>query len=51
MDQDRRALRLLPDGMEWNWLADETLELRFDLSAGAYATTVLREVAKTSSSI
>ncbi len=50
MDQDRRALRLLPKDMEWRWLADETLELRFDLPAGAYATTVLREVANTNSS-
>lgn len=44
MDQDRRALRLLPDDLKWNWLADDTLELRFGLASGAYATTVLREL-------
>ena len=47
MDQDRRALRLLPQDMEWRWLADDAIELRFELPAGAYATTVLRELART----
>lgn len=45
MDQDRRALRLMPADLQWQWLADDALELRFHLPAGAYATTVLRELA------
>lgn len=47
MDQDRRALRLLPKNLDWTWLADDALELRFSLPAGAYATTVIRELATT----
>jgi tRNA pseudouridine13 synthase len=53
MDQERRALRLLPRDLAWRWL-DETggteggraLEVSFGLPAGAYATTVLRELAR-----
>jgi len=45
MDQERRALRLLPGDLRWNWLADDVLELSFDLPAGAYATVVVREIA------
>jgi tRNA pseudouridine13 synthase len=40
---DRRALRLIPAGLEWTF--DEgTLRLAFTLPPGAYATTVLREI-------
>ncbi len=39
----RRALRLRPDGLEWEFAAD-SLVLEFDLPAGAYATSVLREL-------
>lgn len=45
MDQDRRALRLLPERLRWRWLADGALELSFELPAGAYATVVVRELA------
>src|SRR6185437_9678569 len=45
MDQERRPLRLLPGHLRWRWLADDALELSFELSAGAYATVVVREVA------
>ena len=45
MDQERRALRLRPEGFAWQWL-DDALEVSFTLPAGAYATTVLREVAQ-----
>lgn len=45
MSHDRRALRLLPAGLAWNWLSADALELRFELPAGAYATTVIRELA------
>ena len=44
MDQERRPLRLLPKDLLWRWLDDETLELSFELPAGAYATVVVREL-------
>jgi tRNA pseudouridine13 synthase len=47
MDQERRALRLQPRELTWRWLDDGALEVSFGLPAGAYATTVLREVAVT----
>lgn len=45
MDQERRALRLVPTDLRWRWLADDALELAFELPAGAYATVVVRELA------
>lgn len=45
MDQERRPLRLLPKSLHWRWLADDALELSFELPAGAYATVVVRELA------
>ena len=47
MEQERRALRLLPGNLAWRWLADDALELAFELPAGAYATVVVRELALT----
>ena len=46
MDQERRALRLLPQQLSWRWLADDALELAFELPAGAYATVIARELAQ-----
>lgn len=43
LDQERRALRCRIEGLEWTHGAG-TLELCFSLSAGCYATAVLREV-------
>jgi len=45
MDQERRSLRLLPQNLKHRWLADDALELSFELPAGAYATVVVRELA------
>jgi len=45
MDQERRPLRLLPQNLKHRWLADDALELSFELPAGAYATVVVRELA------
>ena len=42
MKQERRALRLMPDNMSWD-IAKDTLEIEFDLPAGAFATMLLRE--------
>jgi tRNA pseudouridine13 synthase len=47
MDQERRALRLPPRDFAWRWLEDGALEVSFGLPAGAYATTVIRELAAT----
>lgn len=45
LEQDRRALRLRPQDLTWQWLGDAALELSFTLPPGAYATVVLRELA------
>lgn len=45
MDQERRPLRLLPKNLSWRWIDQQTLELSFELPAGAYATVVVRELA------
>ena len=45
MNQERRALRLMPKELRWRWLDETTLELAFELPAGAYATVVVRELA------
>jgi tRNA pseudouridine13 synthase len=47
MDQERRSLRLVPRQFAWRWLETGDLEVSFELQAGAYATTVIREVAVT----
>ncbi|MEI7038149.1 tRNA pseudouridine(13) synthase TruD [Fulvimonas yonginensis] len=47
LEQERRPLRLLPRHLRWRWLADDALELNFELPAGAYATVVVRELAQT----
>ena len=44
MEQERRPLRLMSKDLRWRWLDDETLELGFELPAGAYATVVAREL-------
>lgn len=45
LDQERRALRLGVGDLRWEWEDDSTLLLAFALESGAYATTVLRELA------
>ncbi|GMQ88342.1 MAG: tRNA pseudouridine(13) synthase TruD [Gammaproteobacteria bacterium] len=44
LKQARRALRVPVEGLEWRWTGADELELVFSLSAGAYATSVLREM-------
>ncbi|GAA3921405.1 tRNA pseudouridine(13) synthase TruD [Luteimonas lutimaris] len=39
--QERRATRLRPDGLGWEWMDGDALVLEFSLPPGAYATTVL----------
>lgn len=43
VEQQRRALRVRVQDLQHEWLADDTLQLRFSLESGAYATSVLRE--------
>ena len=45
MKQERRALRMFPQGFEWQFLPDDQLQLHFFLPAGCYATAVMRELA------
>lgn len=52
LKQDRRALRVMPEAVTWQWLQDEvggntdekSLKVSFSLPAGSYATMVLREL-------
>ncbi|RFP60409.1 tRNA pseudouridine(13) synthase TruD [Luteimonas weifangensis] len=44
LKQERRATRLRPQALAWDWLDPATLRLRFELPPGAYATTVLAEL-------
>lgn len=45
VQQQRRALRLMVQGLEWKHVASD-LVLSFSLQAGSYATMVLREIVK-----
>ncbi len=47
LDQDRRALVALPEGMSWEWPQADQLVLTFALPAGNYATSVLAELLST----
>jgi len=44
MMQERRALRLRPMQMAWEWPAHDVLRLTFELPPGSYATTVLAQI-------
>ncbi len=44
LKQERRALRLCPQGLEYRWLEAQTLQLEFALPPGCYATAVLWEL-------
>ena len=44
LKQERRALRLLVEELNYQWLSTDTLELSFRLRPGAYATSVLQEL-------
>ena len=44
LEQQRRALRLLPQALGFDWIEPRSLQLRFGLPAGCYATTVLAEL-------
>ncbi|WP_263078723.1 tRNA pseudouridine(13) synthase TruD [Endozoicomonas sp. Mp262] len=44
LQQERRALRLMPGEMSWQWCDSATLTLEFRLPKGCFATSVLREL-------
>jgi tRNA pseudouridine13 synthase len=44
VERDRRALRVNVQDLCWQFIDSATLELRFTLPAGSYATSVLREL-------
>jgi tRNA pseudouridine13 synthase len=44
LEQERRALRLRPADLCWQWLDDSSLQLSFSLPPGTYATVVLAEL-------
>jgi tRNA pseudouridine13 synthase len=44
MKPERRSLVARPDGLSWQWLADDSLELTFFLLPGQYATAVLSDI-------
>ena len=46
LKQERRALRLLAEGLQWEWLDDATLRLAFSLPPGSYATALLQELGR-----
>jgi len=43
LEQERRALRLAVANLQWQW-SSGALEIRFTLPAGAFATSVIREL-------
>ena len=47
VDASRRAMLLYPQQLSWNWWDDVTVELRFWLPAGSFATSVVRELINT----
>lgn len=44
LKQERRALRLRPQSLQWRWSDTDALEVSFALPPGTYATVVLREL-------
>lgn len=44
VDMDRRSLRVCVQDLQWQFINDAILQLRFTLPAGSYATSVLREI-------
>ena len=44
LSQERRVNRLIPTDMSWTWHDETTLELRFRLGKGCFATALLREL-------
>ena len=50
LKQERRALRLVAEGLTWTWPEETTLSLAFSLPPGCYATALLQELGDISDS-
>ncbi len=50
LNSARRPLRFVPIQLEWHWETATVLSLRFALSRGSYATSLLRELCNVNSS-
>lgn len=48
LKQERRALRLVAEGLVWTWLEEAALSLTFSLPPGCYATALLHELGEIS---
>lgn len=46
LERAYRSLMLQVENLQWDWQDDSTLDLRFRLRAGSYATSVVRELIK-----
>jgi len=44
LEQDRRSMRSQVKELQWQFISEDCLELRFSLASGSYATSVLREI-------
>lgn len=44
LEMDRRGLRIFPENLSWQFLDSNQLQLNFFLTAGSYATALLREI-------
>jgi tRNA pseudouridine13 synthase len=44
LKQERRALRLVAEGLAWRWQENAALRLEFSLPPGCYATALLQEL-------
>ncbi len=44
LKQERRALRALAEGLQFEWVDEQTLRLSFSLARGVYATALLQEL-------
>lgn len=44
LEQERRAVTVMPSALRWNWPDEHTLELQFCLPPGSYATALLHEL-------
>ncbi len=44
LNASRRALRVIPDKLQWEIQTDSTILLNFSLPSGCYATSLLREI-------
>jgi tRNA pseudouridine13 synthase len=48
LKQERRATRLRPQVLQWDWIKPDALKLCFELPSGTYATTLLAELGQIS---